>query len=284
MGRGLKKSTTKRSIKPLVINLTTLFVFMCMSSKMNIKQVKVMKREENQLQIINGKEQRTETDPPPPFLQLLIENRKPKCRVRRPVKNSKSFPLQPVTYIAIARAGSTTLREGFSHHCHDCTVNDMEQRGFRYVLVPLRHPLARISSGLSRRFEGWKTEKESNGIIHNIFHNSTNGEDAFLTSLRSETDPYHKDVIRSILGPKNQNYMVPITHFYLKNYTGVANIAFLCIETLLDDYHAAFRRWGLKPHKNLTEESIRNKSPSIMQTVAVLFDDSSREVTKSVIG
>lgn len=263
MGSGLKKSTTKRSIKPLVINLTTLFVFMCMSSKMNVNQVKVMKRKENQLQIINGKEKRTETDDPPsPFLQLLIENRKPKCRIRRPVENGeRKEPSQSVTYIAIARAGSTTLREGFSHHDHDCTVQSMEQRGFRYVLIPLRHPLARISSGLSRRFEGkWKMQKETNGIIHNIFHNSTNGEDAFLTSLRSETDPYHKDVIRSILGPKNQNYMVPITHFYLKNYTGVANVAFLCIETLLDDYPAAFRRWGIKPLKNLTEESIRNKS------------------------
>ena len=191
-----------------------------------------------------------------PFMQRLLENREPKCSIHRP-KDMQS------TYIAIARAGSTTLHEGFDHHDHDCTLKDMEQRGFRYVLLPLRHPLARISSGLSRRFEG-KTlgfsGKESNRIIYEMFQNRTNGADDFLTSLRSETDPHHEAVISSILGPKNQNYMLPITHFYLKNYTGHVNVAFLCIETLLDDYHAAFRRWGIEPPKALPETSIRNKS------------------------
>jgi len=54
--------------------------------------------------------------------------------------------------------------------------------------------------------------------------------------------------------------MLPITHFYLKNYTGHVNVAFLCIETLLDDYHAAFRHWGIEPPKILSETSIRHKS------------------------
>jgi len=188
-----------------------------------------------------------------PFMQRLLENREPKCRIEW--QNDMQS-----TYIAIARAGSTTLHEGFNHHDHDCTVKDMEQRGFRYVLLPLRHPLARISSGLSRRFEGKRVGRESNGIIYEIFHNRTNGADDFLTSLRSETDPHHEAVISSILGPKKQNYMLPITHFYLKNYTGHVNVAFLCIETLLDDYHAAFRHWGIEPPKILSETSIRHKS------------------------
>lgn len=87
---------------------------------MNIKQVKVMKREENQLQIINGKEQRTETDPPPPFLQLLIENRKPKCRVRRPSANTTTlfsrFSKQNIDWVEQTYADDVAL---YKKHCPD---------------------------------------------------------------------------------------------------------------------------------------------------------------------
>jgi hypothetical protein len=41
---------------------------------------------------------------------------------------------------------------------------------------------------------------------------------------------------------RGQNYMTPITEFYLQNSLGIADVAYLCIDSLIDDAIKAFDR------------------------------------------
>ena len=54
--------------------------------------------------------------------------------------------------------------------------------------------------------------------------------------------------------------MMPVSEFYLANSLDLAEVEFLCIDTLDDDYAAAFQRWfptTVKAHDN---DSIVNKT------------------------
>lgn len=89
------------------------------------------------------------------FLQFYVKARGQHCTLKQ------KFEPNDISYCAIARSGSTTLSEYFTHHNHDCSVKDLERLGARRIVIALRHPLARISSGFSRRIEGKRNGKLS---------------------------------------------------------------------------------------------------------------------------
>ncbi len=196
------------------------------------------------------------------FLQLLLDKRMPQCQAK--FKNSTE-PSTVITYLAVARAASESLHAKLAssnealhrkhrsttkilnHHDHDCTLRDLEKRGARRVFVALRHPLERISSGISRRLEGNNLKKKANALFFEKFgkknHNGKGGAEAFVGALRNQTDPLHWDARSATVGPRKQNYMIPISEFYLANSLGLAEVGFLCIDTLDDDYAAVSQRW-----------------------------------------
>jgi hypothetical protein len=203
----------------------------------------------------------------PPFLQLVVLGRDPDCAIR------SHFQAEEVTYLAIARAGSTTLGTVFRYHDHDCTLRDMEERGARRILVTLRHPLARISSGVARRLEGKASKKTANRIFFENFKEG--GVEAYITALRNELDPFHDVAMKATVGERRQSYMLPITQFYLDNSLGLAGVTFLCLETLDDDYEAAFQRWGTEPKKKLQTENTSKVSSRNSTSVLLRFSPES---------
>jgi hypothetical protein len=54
-------------------------------------------------------------------------------------------------------------------HDHTCNLRTLEEIGATKVLVVLRHPIARISSGIARRFDGATTEKTKKRNIFESF-------------------------------------------------------------------------------------------------------------------
>ena len=202
------------------------------------------------------------------FLQLLLDERRPHCQAKfhnSIQQGDEEETPTVVTYLAVARAASEDLHAKLSsssqqlqgeqrrtttilnHHDHDCTLRDLEERGARRVLVAVRHPLARISSGISRRLERKVLKKKANAVFVEHFgtkkHNGGGGAEAFVGALRNQTDPLHEAALNATVGPRRQNYMVPVSEFYLANSLGLAEVKFLCIDTLDHDYAAAFQRW-----------------------------------------
>ncbi len=177
----------------------------------------------------------------------------------------------------------------FSHHQHDCALRDFEEsikdigighqqhnskiKNFRlHIIVSLRHPLARISSGISRRMEGKVTKKKSNALIVDNFVKKGSDSDGdtvhvaekFVHALRNESDPLHDIALEATLGHDRQNYMTPVSEFYLADSTYYdslptstsasasasasainvnTKVKFVCIDTLDDDYDAALQGW-----------------------------------------
>jgi hypothetical protein len=203
----------------------------------------------------------------PPFLQLVVRGRDPDCAMR------SHFQAEEVAYLPIARAGSETLGTVFGYHDHDCTLRDMEKRGARRILVTLRHPLARISSGVARRLEGkGGTKRTSKRLFLEYFNEG--GAEAYIKALRDELDPFHDVAMEVTVGGGKQDFMVPITEFYLDNSLGLAGVTFLCLETLEDDYEAAFQRWGTEP-KKLQKKHTSNVSSGNSTSVLLRFSPES---------
>jgi limonene-1,2-epoxide hydrolase len=134
----------------------------------------------------------------------------------------------------------------------------MEKRGARRVLVTLRHPLARISSGAARRLEGHAGKKTANGLFLECFNEG--GAEACVKALRDELDPFHDVAMEATVGERRQACVLPITQFYLDNSLGLAGVTFLCLETLEDDCEAAFQRWGTEPKKLQTKHASKTSS------------------------
>ncbi len=65
--------------------------------------------------------------------------------------------------------------------------------------------------------------------------------------------------------------MLPITQFYLDNSLGLADVTFLCLETLDDDYEAAFQRWGTELKKKLQTENTSKVSSGNSTSVLLRF-------------
>jgi hypothetical protein len=197
----------------------------------------------------------------PPFLQDLVAHLEPHCKVSKTFHDDDD----DVAYLAIARAGSTSLADVFHYHDHDCTLRNLEERGARRVLVSLRHPVARISSGLSRRLEGHHLKKEGNRIFYETFKTP----DAYVQALRAGAgggaaagdngdvavavvdERVIKLAHEATIGHHKQNFMTPVSEFYLANPMGLADVVFLCIDTLAEDFDAAFaQRWHIRPPPN----------------------------------
>lgn len=64
-----------------------------------------------------------------------------------------------------------------------------------------------------------------------------------MGALQNQADPLHKAALSATVGPRKQNHMVPVSELYFANLLGLAEVEFLCIDTLDDDYAAAFQLW-----------------------------------------
>mmetsp|Transcript_25971 Transcript_25971/g.40252 ORF Transcript_25971/g.40252 Transcript_25971/m.40252 type:complete len:182 (+) Transcript_25971:562-1107(+) len=143
----------------------------------------------------------------------------------------------------------------------------MEKVGARRVLVNLRHPLARISSGINRRLERNQVSKGANALFVKQF----GSHEAYVGALRNETDPLHRVALEVTSCQRCQNYMLPISEFYLSGSLGLAEIAFTCIDTLGDDYVAAFQRWwginvSIPKNKRAHESKTTSKNATSVQS------------------
>jgi len=257
--------------------------------------------------------------PPSNFLELLI-NSIEKCRGLKKLTNDISETINStvsvVSYLAVARAGSTTLcvkiaaterkrRRNYhndtgmviyNHHDHVCTLQDFERvikessNGAASasnvdlrIFISLRHPLARISSGVSRRMENKLKSAKKNALFFTYFvndgtnkkENNTNVDDVhvaekYVRALRDESDPLHYLALHVTFDPKGQEFFKPISEFYLANSTysrGITDetrterkteVEFLCIDTLDDGYDSAWQRWV--PTQNLSVKKKQAKS------------------------
>mmetsp|Transcript_39801 Transcript_39801/g.40293 ORF Transcript_39801/g.40293 Transcript_39801/m.40293 type:complete len:215 (-) Transcript_39801:340-984(-) len=168
--------------------------------------------------------------------------------------------------------------EVFMHHNHDCTLRDMEEMGARRILVTLRHPIERISSGISRRQEGHMTEKTPNALFLKYFGQKDVGPEEFVRALRNETDPLHEAALRITLGPNRQPFMLPVSEFYLANSLGLAEVEFLCLDTLDGDFEAAFQRWFPTTAAVLEDEHPHNHKSKISSgNTSTIFSRFSKE-------
>lgn len=187
--------------------------------------------------------------------KLEQERRKRECKWKE-VKNKNE-----VAYLCVARSASATVQEIVQQiegveaeevlHDHNCRLETLEEGGARKVLVVLRHPLARISSGLARRFEGFSLDKYGNKILYENFESA---ED-YISALRNVTNDRHSAAMKTLKW-SGQNYLTPVTEFYLKGSLGEAELAFLCIDSLIDDAIHALDEWNLEHSvKSLIKES-----------------------------
>ena len=161
-----------------------------------------------------------------PFtLAALLRARSPRCAAPRLASR--------VTYLAVARSASTSLRHAVlryhKHHDHDCTLADMARvadasgRPVGLVLVVLRPPASRVMSGLLRRMESSDTVRQNamatkayNRLWRDSFGSrGPNASNLFVDALRDEAHPEHDAAIRTVEGPNQQNYMLPVSEFYL---------------------------------------------------------------------
>ena len=187
-------------------------------------------------------------------MEKLVQVRDKSCSQWKEVYNG-------VAYVCVARAASTTVQTilnkamraggGGIPHDHTCTLQTLEERGATKVLVALRHPIARISSGIARRFDRQNHKKQRNQIF--LKHFST--PEDYISALRDEKNEKHSVAIECTMLEKGQNYMTPLTEFYLQDSLGIADIAYLCINSLIDDAIKAFDRWNIIPRKSLIDEN-----------------------------
>lgn len=178
-------------------------------------------------------------------LEKLVAARDNSCATWRKVHHG-------IAYVCVARSASETMRQAMQQvkglgnipHDHTCNLQTLEKRGARKVVIALRHPLARISSGVARRLDGiWLTAKSSrNKIFRTYFHSA----EEYISALRDERHKYHSAAMACTMLSKGQNFMTPVSEFYLRNSLGRAEISFVCIDSLIDGVIKTFDRWGLE--------------------------------------
>jgi hypothetical protein len=178
---------------------------------------------------------------------------------------------QGLGYLAVARTGSESLQIAIQQnlpsvrvpHNHDCTLRDLESINVSNVVISLRDPLARISSGVSRRLDLKHFDKQANEKFVTNF-NGSNAVNEYVTALRQPSHPMHSVAMEVTVGPKRQSYMLPITEFYLARALGVARVTFVCTDTLTDDFNTLARNLGLPQNMNThTHKSSGSSSDQI---------------------
>ena len=263
-------------------NFIPLFVLICTmlynSSRMTVEQVKPATMT-------------TKEADPSSFLQRLLDERGQTCGKK--IFGRDQHP-NSTTYLAVARVASETLylalakekgRGGksekiwYQQHDHGCTLRDMEERGARRVLVALRYPLARILSGINRRLEGNAIWKPSNALFYETFgghEEDTKAAESYFAAFRNESDPLHGLAYNITVCPYCMNFILPYS-FYLEGSLGLADVAFLCMETLEEDFKAAILRWrgGGPEAKNFGKNHHASKHSS--SNVSMLYSRFSEE-------
>ena len=188
-------------------------------------------------------------------------------------------PPPRVAYLAVARTGSESLgkalREHHSKkaleqrftahmpHSHDCTLRDVETAGATHVLISLRHPADRLMSGVKRRLEGarGKSAKLPNADFLDAFGPfGANALNAFVSALRDVAHPLHTRAMNQSIGPMRQNFLLPVSEFYLANGRTddrAAHSGFVCTPTLAGDVQRVTQSWCVRDmHVQGQEESI----------------------------
>ena len=179
-------------------------------------------------------------------------------------QNSVSFGPGEITYLALARSGSTTLFEvlGKKHHEPNCRLRDLEALGARRVVIPLRHPMARIASGLSSVLRG-KGDKRSATVVQlrTTFteiseQTGDSPEEAYLKAIRDDTDNRVHQIARKAITTGSQPHKLPVYEYYLESlnpelhFISRSEIRFLCMDTLVDDLERALQAWdGVESRK-----------------------------------
>jgi len=183
-----------------------------------------------------------------PFRLDALVNQKDKERKCRKLRNYK-FESSNVAGLAIARTGSTSVianleslpdNEHAVDHNHDCILKDVLDSGAQHVVVSLRHPVARILSGVQRRFEGYKTKKHANLEIKRSFGNFNH----FLDALRDAHDKKHKKAMKMTHCWNCQNFFLPVQEFHLREEDR-ANVKFVCTCKLNSMMMKAAEQWGM---------------------------------------
>ena len=148
-----------------------------------------------------------------PFsLELLIDHlkgeRAPNCSawIGKMDRRGEQGWSTPMLYLAVARTGSESLNVAIGKrrapHTHACTLPLLQREAmttkrfgmstepFR-VLISLRSPLERISSGVQRRSDRLNIthQKPANQLFIRHFRE---GADRYLNALRDVRDPLHR--------------------------------------------------------------------------------------------
>ena len=191
--------------------------------------------------------------PPLPFLEMLVNSHSGvTCRyaLEQLVNHTAS---KRVAYVAVARTGSQSLQHGISQlytytrrapHDHDCSLRDLEMAGATHVMISIRHPAARILSGVRRRLENNSMENSSNKAFVETF-GGAEAANAYIHAIRSPQSPTHGMAMNITLGHGHMNFMMPIDEYYLRGAHGSARVEYVCTENLTADFDRIAALWQL---------------------------------------
>ena len=119
--------------------------------------------------------------------------------------------------------------------------------GARRALIVLREPASRIFSGLQRRAESHDLSKPANREFLKHFQGGKGTANAFIDALRDRSHPSHAAAMNVAIGPRKQNYLLPVSEYYLDGTHGLAAIEFMCLHNLSTALDSALVAWGLNP-------------------------------------
>lgn len=164
-----------------------------------------------------------------------------------------------VTYLALAKSGSRTLLEylcaragveppssawcearGYSencrwehcetsgiHHCHLCTVADLQARGAKKLLVPLRSPTERYLSLVRFQLERSKYRRHIRDCL-----GTATAANLWLDAIRIRDHPMRFEALEMI---QFFQWALIGVGYYFSNQSAPIDVQFLCVDTLGDD-------------------------------------------------
>ena len=131
-------------------------------------------------------------------------------------------------------------------------MSDLEANGARLIIVPLRHPLERVASGIARRFD---VADQQSHYFKSVFNGSVGHvRNRFVSALRNASDPLHEAAVGlTFLTPVDAHHKVPPRQFWLipisfyldSAANDSATLAFVCTDSLSVDLIALAKRWNL---------------------------------------
>jgi len=156
------------------------------------------------------------------------------------------FDSKSVTYLCPAKAGSRTVRDSLcgccsglhndtvvdihscqQHHCHRCSIRQLEEHGATKIIVPVREPKARLLSLVKYQWDDFYSKKPL-------------GEDVVSPEKFLETynDPSRHDELIKFLSMAWQSY-----DYYFYNSTGRADLQFVCVnKAMVAQYNYGIKR------------------------------------------